>query len=100
MHGRAFALRVRDGTMERPSADTLAISFKRGEVLVFRDQLARSGQFALVLTSSQILFRKLLFTEPRGRVRLIALNSSAEEQTFERRQIKAMWKLIRHLGEW
>ncbi len=97
---QAFALCAPDRTMELPAPDPHTASFKKGEVLVFGDEVARSGQFALVITTSQVLFRKLLFNEPSGRVRLLALNPTAEEQSFERRQIKAMWKLIRHLSEW
>ncbi len=88
-----FALRVHGDSMQTDGLQ----SFRAGEVLVFSSvPEVRSGDFAFVLLQDSGTFRRVEFLEDNI-VRLVPLNPSYQIFSMTRKDIRRMWKLVRHL---
>lgn len=91
--GNCFGLRVFGDAMETGEGP---YSFAHGEVVVFADGATpKPGEFALVRTAEQTLFRRVFFDEETWR--LVPLNHAYPECRPHRGQVRRLWGLAAHL---
>ncbi|MBM4049666.1 MAG: hypothetical protein FJ279_31610 [Planctomycetes bacterium] len=86
----SFACELLDNSMRQDQTP----SFEDGNIVVFSPLAELSNRdFALVITNRDEKFRQIIY-EPGGKVRLHPLNEKYGEEVLDRRQIKAIWRMV------
>ena len=92
-HVDGFALHAQGDSMESNSA----VSFREGDLLILAPLPLRSRDFAFVRLKDCPATFRMVFFEPRGRVRLQPLNLNYPAATFPRGDVTSTWRLVGHV---
>lgn len=92
----AFALRVQGDAMRQPGGPE---DFRPGELAIFGNAPAKSGDFVLAALNDVNLFRRVIFLDG-DRLKLVPLNSTYPERTVNRADVRQLWRLVKHIRDY